>query len=76
LGWLVFHYESNRGLFDPFRTSPTNSEEIQFNAFIGLVGPGDFSDALDDRCSTTAAPTCTTPNVNMSFNVRIRPSGP
>jgi hypothetical protein len=64
------------GTFALERLSVGHSYQIYAEPIIGLVGPGDFSDALDDLCSTTTTPTCTTPNVNTSFNVRIRPSGP
>ncbi len=42
----------------------------------GLVGPGSFSDPLNDLCASGAAPTCTTPAVNTNFNPRIRPASP
>ena len=64
------------GTFALQRLPVGHSYQIYAEPIIGLVGPGDLSDALDNLCSTTAAPTCTTPNVNASFNVRIRPSGP
>jgi matrixin len=64
------------GTFSLERLPVGHSYQIYAEPIIGLVGPGDFGDALDNLCSTTAAPTCTTPNVNTNFNVRIRPSGP
>jgi Matrixin len=64
------------GTFALERLPVGHSYQIYAEPIIGLVGPGDFSDALDNLCSTRAAPTCTTPNVNTNFNVRIRPSGP
>jgi len=64
------------GTFTLERLPVGHSYQIYAEPIIGIVGPGDFSGALDDLCSTTAGPTCTTPNVNTSFNVRICPPGP
>lgn len=64
------------GTFALERLPVGRSYQIYAEPIIGLVGPGDFSDALDNLCSDTIAPTCATTAVNTSFNVRIRPSGP
>jgi hypothetical protein len=49
--------------------------QIYAEPIIGLVGSGDLTDALDNLCSNTVAPTCVAPAMNTNFNVRIRPSG-
>jgi hypothetical protein len=46
---------------------------IYAEPLVGLAVPGDFSDALDDLCSSGA---CTTPAVDTNFNPRIRPAAP
>jgi hypothetical protein len=46
---------------------------IYAEPLVGLAVPGDFSDALDDLCSSGA---CSTPAVDTNFNPRILPAAP
>jgi Matrixin len=64
------------GSFDIERLPVGHSYLIYAEPLDGLVGAGDFSNALDDICSSSAATVCTTPAVNTNFNPRILPAPP
>lgn len=63
------------GSFDIERLPVGHNYMIYAEPLVGLVGPSDFSDALNDLCSSST-PTCTTPAVDTNFNPRVRPAGP
>jgi hypothetical protein len=62
------------GSFDIERLPVSHNYNLYAEPLVGLALPADFSDALADLCSATAAPTCQTPAVNTNFNVRIQPA--
>ena len=64
------------GSFDIERLPVGHSYLIYAEPLDGLVGPGDFSNALNDVCSSTTTAVCTTPAVNTNFNPRILPAPP
>jgi hypothetical protein len=62
------------GSFDIERLPVGRNSNLYAEPLVGLAPPADFSDALADLCSATAAPPCQTPAVNTKFNVRILPA--
>ncbi len=62
------------GSFDIERLPIGHNYNLYAEPLVGLALPSDFSDALADLCSATAAPTCQTPAANTNFNVRILPA--
>jgi Matrixin len=49
---------------------------IYAEPLVGLAAPADFSDALNDLCTSSASSPCTTPAVDTNFNPRVQPAGP
>jgi hypothetical protein len=64
------------GTFEREHLPVAHSNQIYAEPMIGVIGPGDLSEALDNLCSATIAPRCSTLNVNTNFHVRFRPCGP
>jgi hypothetical protein len=64
------------GSFDLERLPVGHNYLVYAEPLVGLATPEDFSGALGDLCSSSAAPTWSTPAVNTNFNPRIRPAGP
>jgi hypothetical protein len=64
------------GSFDIERLPAGHNYLIYAEPLDGLAGPGDFSNALDDLCSSSTTAICTTPAVNTNFNPRILPAPP
>jgi hypothetical protein len=62
------------GSFDIERLPVGRNYNLYAEPLVGLAQASDFSGALADLCSATAAPTCQTPTVNSYFNVRILPA--
>ncbi|HXY79636.1 MAG TPA: matrixin family metalloprotease [Candidatus Bathyarchaeia archaeon] len=63
------------GSFDIERLPVGHNYLIYAEPLVGLVAPSDFSNALNDLCSSSA-PACTTPGVDTNFNPRILPADP
>jgi len=63
------------GTFDIERLPVGHNYLIYAEPIVGLVAPSDFSNALNDLCSSSA-PACTTPAVDTNFNPRVLPSDP
>jgi len=64
------------GSFDLERLPVGHSYNLYAEPMVGLALPGDFSNVFTGLCSSSVAPTCTTPPVNTNFNVRILPASP
>jgi len=64
------------GSFDIERLPVGHNYLIYAEPLTGLATPGDFSGALDDLCSPSAAPSCTIPAVNTNFNPQFLPAPP
>jgi hypothetical protein len=64
------------GSFDIERLPVGHNYTIYAEPLVGLATPGDFSDALIDLCSSSAASECTTPAADTNFNPRTRPAAP
>jgi hypothetical protein len=64
------------GSFDIERLPVGHSYLIYAEPLDGLVGAGNFSNALEDLCSSSAVTACTTPEVNTNFNPGVLPSQP
>jgi len=64
------------GSFDLERLPVGHSYNLYAEPMVGLALPGDFSNVFSGLCSSSVAPTCTTPPVNTNFNVRILPASP
>jgi len=64
------------GSFDIERLPVGQNYVIYAEPLVGLAGPGDFSDALNDLCSSGDGSACTTPAVDLNFNPRVRPAVP
>ena len=62
------------GSFDIERLPVGHNYIIYAEPLDGLVGAGDFSNALDDICSSSSATVCATPAVNANFNPGILPA--
>ena len=63
------------GSFDIERLPVGHNYLIYAEPLVGLVAPSDFSNALNDLCSSSAS-ACTTPAVDTNFNPRILPADP
>jgi Matrixin len=64
------------GTYELDRLPVGHTYNINAEPLIGLVGPGDFNEALEDLCVSGGTTECTTPAANTNFNVRTRPTGP
>jgi hypothetical protein len=62
------------GSFDLERLPMGHSYNLYAEPLVGLALPGDFSDVFTGLCSSSVAPSCTSPPVNTNFNVRILPA--
>jgi len=64
------------GSFDIERLPIGRNYTIYAEPLVGLVVPGDFSDALNDLCSSSGASACTALAVDTNLNPRVRPVVP
>ncbi len=64
------------GSFDIERLPIGRNYTIYAEPLVGLAVPSDFSDALNDLCSSSGAPACTVPAVDTNINPRVRPAVP
>ena len=64
------------GSFDIERLPVMHNYMIYVEPLVGLETPGDFSDGLNDLCSSSTGSLCNTPAANTNFNPRIRPAVP
>jgi hypothetical protein len=64
------------GSFDIERLPVGHSYLIYAEPLVGLASSANFSDALDDLCSSGGTTNCATPAVDTNFNPRIQPAGP
>jgi len=64
------------GSFDIEQLPVGHNYTIYAEPLVGLATPGDFNDALNDLCASGSAAPCTTPEVDVNFNPRIRPDVP
>ena len=62
------------GSFDLERLPVGHTYNLYAEPLVGLALPGDFSNVLTGLCSSSVAPTCTSPPMNTNFNVRILPA--
>jgi len=64
------------GSFDIERLPVGRNYMIYVEPLSGLATPGDFSESLNDLCSSSGGSTCTTPVADTNFNPRTSPVSP
>lgn len=64
------------GSFDIERLPVGRNYMIYVEPLSGLATPSDFSESLNDLCSSSNGSTCTTPAADTNFNPRTRPLSP
>lgn len=64
------------GSSDLERLPVGRSYNLYAEPLVGLALPGDYSNVFTGLCSSTVAPACAAPQVNINFNVRVLPAVP